>query len=219
MKIFFKVSLILFCLFFPALSFGQKKFTISGYVKEANTGESVLGANVYIKENLLGTQTNQYGFFSLTVPEGKYTLVFSFIGLEEQQFEIDLHKNIQKNVNLAEKTVETKEVVISGEQQDRNVKDIQMGSDKVEIEQLKKLPAFMGEVDILKSIQLLPGVQSGGEGNTGYYVRGGSLDQNLILLDEATVYNASHLFGFFSVFNADAIQNATFTKGGMPAQY
>lgn len=200
-------------------STAQQKFTISGYIKEASSGESLLGANVYIKQTLQGTQTNQYGFYSMTIPSGKYTLVFSYIGFEEQQFEIDLLKNLQKNIELNEKSIETKEVTISGELENRNVEGIQMGREKIEVEQLKKLPAFMGEVDILKSIQLLPGVQSGGEGNTGFYVRGGSLDQNLILLDEATVYNASHMFGFFSVFNSDAIQNATLTKGGMPAQY
>jgi len=221
-------GLVLFLVFTSQYLFAQKdstakveRFTISGYVREARSGETVFGATVYIKETLQGTQTNQYGFYSLTVPMGKYTLVFSYIGFEEQQFEIALERNTQKNVELKEKTIETKEVLISaeGQQADHNVSSTQMGQEKIEVDQLKKLPTFMGEVDILKSIQLLPGVQSGGEGNTGYYVRGGSLDQNLILLDEATVYNASHLFGFFSVFNADAIQNATFTKGGIPAQY
>ncbi len=213
-----RVLIFLFFIF-TLPSFAQQKHTVSGYVKEQSSGESLLGANVYIKETLQGTQTNQYGFYSLTVPEGKYTVVVSYIGFDEQNFQVDLSKNIQKNIDLSAKTVETKEVVVEGQRKDINVQGIQMGREKIEVEQLKKLPAFMGEVDILKSIQLLPGIQSGGEGNTGYYVRGGSLDQNLILLDEATVYNASHMFGFFSVFNADAIQNATLTKGGMPAQY
>jgi hypothetical protein len=215
-------KLLAFAIFFSftaSLAFAQQKYTISGYVKEAKSGESLLGANVYLKETLQGTQTNQYGFYSLTVPSGKYTVVYSYIGFEEQRFEIDLSKSIQKNVDLGEAAIETKEVTVKGEREDKNVNSVQMGQEKIEVEQIKKLPAFMGEVDILKSIQLLPGVQSGGEGNTGFYVRGGSLDQNLILLDEATVYNASHMFGFFSVFNADAIQNATLTKGGMPAQY
>jgi hypothetical protein len=207
-------------IFIHALSStAQQRFTISGYVKEAGGGESLLGASVVLKETLQGTQTNQYGFYSITVPAGTYTVIYSYLGYTEQRLEIKLDKNIQKNVELSPKAHETKEVTVVGERQDLNVQGIQMGREKIEVEQIKKLPAFMGEVDILKSIQLLPGVQSGGEGNTGFYVRGGSLDQNLILLDEATVYNASHMFGFFSVFNADAIQNATLTKGGMPAQY
>ena len=186
-------------------SSAQQKFTISGFIKDASSGESLLGANVYLKETLQGTQTNQYGFYSLTVPTGKYTIVFSYIGFEEQRYEIDLNKNIEKNIDLGEKSIETKEVTVSGEREDRNVDGIQMGRERIEIEQLKKLPAFMGEVDILKSIQLLPGVQSGGEGHTGFYVRVGSLDQNLILLDEATVYNASHMSVFCSCFNSDPI--------------
>jgi hypothetical protein len=193
--------------------------TISGFIKEESTGETLLGANVYVKPTLQGTQTNQYGFFSLTIPEGKYTLVISFVGYEEQQTEINLTHDIQKTFELAAKAVETQEVTVTAEPADHNISSTEMGKQSIEVDQIKKLPAFMGEVDILKTIQLLPGVQSGGEGNTGYYVRGGGLDQNLILLDEATVYNASHLFGFFSVFNADAVQNVTLSKGNMPAQY
>ena len=151
----FAFIFLLFSLSFT--SYAQQKYTVSGYVKEARSGESLLGANVYLKETLQGTQTNQYGFYSLTVPAGKYTIVFSYIGFDEQRFEIDLSKNLQKNIDLGEKTVETKEVTVKGEREDHNVEGIQMGREKIEMEQLKKLPAFLGEVDILKSIQLLPG--------------------------------------------------------------
>ena len=209
----------IFCFFiFPVFSFSQQ-YTISGYVKEEATGESLLGTNVYIKENLKGTTTNQYGFYSLTVPDTSFTLIFSFIGFQLQEFPVKLIKNIRLNVNLKSNAIETKEITINAEKQDRNVQSSEMGRQTLDIEKIKTLPAFLGEVDILKSIQLLPGVSSAGEGNSGFYVRGGGPDQNLILLDEANVYNASHLFGFFSVFNADAIQNVTLTKGNMPANY
>lgn len=208
-----------FCfIIFPLFSFSQQ-YTISGYVKEEATGESLLGTNVYIKENLKGTTTNQYGFYSLTVPDTSFTLVFSFIGFQLQEFPVKLNKNIRLNVNLKSNAIETKEVNITAEKEDRNVQSSEMGRQTLDIEKIKTLPAFLGEVDILKSIQLLPGVSSAGEGNSGFYVRGGGPDQNLILLDEANVYNASHLFGFFSVFNSDAIQNVTLTKGNMPANY
>ncbi len=197
----------------------QERFTLSGYVNEASSGENLLGTNVYVKETLQGTTTNAYGFYSLTLPKGNYTLVVSFIGYIDQQFPVILDKDVRQNVSLENKPIETKEVTVTAEKEDRNVQSIEMGKNTLEVDKIKSLPSFLGEVDILKSIQLLPGVQSAGEGNTGFYVRGGGPDQNLILLDEATVYNASHLFGFFSVFNADAIQNVTLTKGGMPANY
>lgn len=215
------------CLFIGIAAYSQptstsnqgKRYTISGYVKDATTGEYLIGTNVYIKETLKGTQTNTYGFYSLSVEEGKYTLVVSFLGYIEQQMPVVLNKNIQVNIDLSNRAIETKEVIIKGEKADKNVNSTQMGKVTLDIDQIKTLPAFLGEVDVLKAIQLLPGVRSSGEGNSGFYVRGGGPDQNLILLDEAQVYNAGHLFGFFSVFNADAIKNVTLTKGGMPAQY
>ena len=197
----------------------KNKYTISGYVKDNATGEYMIGANVYIKELLKGTTTNVYGFYSLTVEEGEYTLAVSFIGFEEDSVKISLTKDIVHNSTLSPKVIMTKEVVISAEREDKNVNNAQMGAVSMDIEQVKSLPAFMGEVDILKTIQLLPGIQAAGEGNSGFYVRGGGPDQNLILLDEAVVYNAAHLFGFFSVFNADAIKNIEVIKGGMPANY
>ncbi len=213
----YKIRLLFLLISLPTISFAQH--TISGYVKEEATGESLLGANVYIKESLKGTVTNQYGFYSITVPDGKFTLVVSYIGFQNQEIPVDLNADIRQNINLKSSAIETKEVTINAEKEDRNVQSSEMGRQKLDVEKIKTLPAFMGEVDVLKSIQLLPGVSSAGEGSSGFYVRGGGPDQNLILLDEANVYNASHLFGFFSVFNADAIQNVTLTKGNMPANY
>ncbi len=197
----------------------DNRYSISGYVKDANTGEALIGANVYIKETLKGVQTNQYGYYSLSVEGGSITLMSSFIGFNDFIFPVVLDKDLRVNIDLKNKAIETQEVVITGDKPDQNVNSTQMGKIQLDVEQMKTMPAFLGEVDILKMIQYLPGVQSAGEGNSGYYVRGGGPDQNLILLDEAQVYNASHLFGFFSVFNADAINNVTLIKGGMPANY
>ncbi len=217
-------SLFFFLTFLLGLpAFSQEKvaakFTISGYIKEASTGEVLLGANAYIKELKKGGTSNQYGFYSITVDEGAYTLVVSFIGYKEYSKEIKLDKDLRINVALEDFSITTDEVDIIGEKEDKNVKSTEMGTFKIEVDEIKSLPAFMGEVDILKVIQLLPGVQSAGDGNSGFYVRGGGPDQNLILLDEAVVYNASHLFGFFSVFNGDAVKDVTLIKGNMPANY
>lgn len=197
----------------------NERYTISGYVKEKATGEFIIGTNVYIKETLQGTTTNQYGFYSLTLPKGKYKLVFSYIGYQEIVQDIDLNKDLRINVSMQEAGITTETVEILGEKSDQNVSGSEMGTIKLEMENIKELPAFMGEVDILKTIQLLPGVKGAGEGNSGFYVRGGGPDQNLVLLDEAVVYNAAHLFGFFSVFNGDAVKDINLIKGGMPAQY
>ena len=221
MRLFYKYFSTLLVLFVTCASWSQaqNKYTVSGFIKEAESGENLLGANVYIKELLEGTTTNQYGFFSITVEEGQYHLVISYLGFEDIIEEIDLTKNIRYNNALAPSVITTGEVVIEGERSDKNIESAQMGKIDLDMDQIKALPAFMGEVDILKTIQLLPGVQSAGEGNSGFYVRGGGPDQNLVLLDEAVVYNVSHLFGFFSVFNADAIKNVELIKGGMPANY
>lgn len=196
----------------------QEKYTISGYVSDAASGEYLLGANVYIKETLQGTTTNASGFYSLQTPKGDYTLNVSYAGYEtfEQQLDFGSTQNMRINVELATYTL--KEVEITADR-DRNTNSVQMSEVQLEVKQIKTIPAFLGEVDVLKTIQLLPGVQSAGEGNTGFYVRGGGPDQNLILLDDAVVYNASHLFGFFSVFNADAVKDINLIKGGMPAEY
>lgn len=209
-------------IFFFGLScqiIAQEKYTISGYVKEAETGEGSVGASVYVKENLKGTTTNAYGFFSLTLEKGTYTFVVSYVGFRDSIQTIKLDKDLQINVSIKSAAIQATEVVVMGERTDKNVKSTEMSKINIGIEEVKKLPAFMGEVDILKTIQLMPGVKGSGDGNAGFYVRGGGPDQNLILLDEAVVYNASHLFGFFSVFNGDAVKSMTLYKGGMPAQY
>lgn len=198
----------------------QIKFTISGYVRDAKTGEELIGATVFIKDSkTIGTSTNAYGFYSLTIPDGNYTLTAQFIGYESKSIQVTLNQNIKQNFTLTENATQLKEVVITSEKKDENITKNLMGIEIINIQEIKNIPVIFGEKDILKTIQLLPGVKSAGEGNSGFYVRGGNSDQNLILLDEATVYNASHLMGFFSVFNVDAIKDVTLYKGGQPAEY
>ncbi|MCX2745065.1 TonB-dependent receptor [Mangrovivirga sp. M17] len=198
----------------------QNKYTISGYVKEASTGEALIGASVVANTSPpSGSVTNNYGFYSLTLPEGKYEISFSFIGFEQITQNIELNDNLKINIELEEAGRELEEVVVTGKREDENVEDISMSKEELSIEKIKAMPALFGEVDVVKSLQMLPGVQSAGEGTTGLFVRGGSYDQNLVLLDEATVYNASHFLGFFSVFNPDAVKKVTLYKGGIPAKY
>ncbi len=211
-----KISILLLILL--SLNLLAQKVTISGYIKDKSTGEELIGANVIVKDLKTGTTTNTYGFYTLSLPQGNYNISFSFIGYKEINQNILLDKDKSLNIELESSAFITQEVIVSGEQK-RNIEDSKMSVIKIPVETVKTLPAFMGEVDILKTIQLLPGVQSSGEGNSGFYVRGGGPDQNLILLDEATIYNAAHLFGFFSVFNADAIKDMELFKGGMPAEY
>lgn len=197
----------------------QDKVTISGYVKDASTGETLIGANVYVKSDpTKGTYSNTYGFYSLTIDPGKYTLVSTYLGYQNQEVDIDAFDKKSINFELGE-GVQIEEVVVTADEPDKNVEGTEMGTVDLPVEQIKRLPALLGEVDVLKTIQLLPGVSSVGEGNAGFYVRGGGPDQNLVLLDEAVVYNTGHMLGFFSVFNADAIKNTTIIKGGAPAQY
>jgi hypothetical protein len=197
----------------------RPRCTLSGYVKENATGEAIIGATVTLRNPLAGTTTNTYGFYSITVDTGTYTLQVQYLGLETHTQTLHLTQNTTLDVKLKSKTTDMKEVVITDQKADANVQDGQMSAVKLDMKQVKQIPAFMGEVDILKTIQLTPGVKGAGEGNSGFYVRGGGPDQNLILLDEATVYNAGHLFGFFSVFNGDAVKDLNLIKGGMPAQY
>ena len=193
--------------------------TLSGYVKDAKTGEALIGATVYIPEESKGATTNVYGFYSITLNSAVHQVKYSYVGYDDVIKTIDFVEHIRINVELSEAEDLLDEVVIEANQSDENTTSAQMGKIDLSMDKIKTIPAFMGEVDVLKTIQFLPGVSSGGEGNTGFYVRGGGPDQNLILLDEATVYNASHLFGFFSVFNADAIKNVSLIKGGMPSNY
>lgn len=202
----------------PLISLAQGNLTISGYVKDAATGETLIGANVYAKETMTGTTTNTYGYYVLNLPPGKYTILMSYVGFEESSQVVDLTADRKLNIEARTKAIIAKEFEVVGEKA-KNTESTQMGTVELDVQKLSTLPALLGEVDILKTIQYLPGVASNGEGNSGFYVRGGGPDQNLILLDNATVYNASHLFGFFSVFNADAVKNIELIKGGMPANY
>jgi hypothetical protein len=193
--------------------------TLSGYLKDKANGEALIGATIYIPEIKTGVITNPYGFYSISVPQGTYSINFTFMGYQSQSPLINLNESKQLNVMLEEDTKQIDEVVIKGEKKNQNVENLQMSVEKLQVKMVKKLPAFMGEVDILKTITMLPGIQNGGEGSSGLYVRGGGTDENLIILDEAPVFNASHLLGFFSVFNSDAIKDVQVFKGGIPAEY
>lgn len=196
----------------------QDKFTLSGYVKDSLSGETLIGATVSVNGHGKAITSNQYGFYSITMPGGTYQVTASFAGYQAQPVVITLDKNIEQNFFLTPKTA-LQEVIVSSKRRDGNVTNAQMGKIDLSINQVKSVPVVLGETDVLKTLQLLPGVRNAGEGNTGLYVRGGGPDQNLILLDDAIVYNTGHLFGFFSIFNSDAVKNISLIKGGMPAQY
>jgi len=213
-----KFILSLLLLAVPTLFFAQKKATISGYITDARSGEALSTARIFITELKTGTLVNTYGFYSLTIPVGKYRFEFRCDGYETLAKDIDLQEQLTLNLELEMLIQETKEVRISAKKSD-NVTSAKLGQMELKMDQVKTLPAFMGEVDVVKTLQLLPGVSSVSEGGQGFYVRGGGPDQNLVLLDEGVVYNASHLFGFFSVFNADAINSVNLIKGGMPANF
>lgn len=196
-----------------------ENYTLSGYVREFGTAETMIGVNIFLRDKpQVGTVSNLYGFYSITLPKGRYDIVFSYVGYAPVVLELNLERNTVKDISLSE-GIEMQEVVVSAENVRRNVEDAEMGTIDMKMETVKKLPALFGEVDLLKSLQLLPGISSAAEGTAGIYVRGGGPDQNLVLLDEAIVYNTGHLFGFFSVFNSDAIKNTTLIKGSIPAQY
>ncbi len=195
----------------------QEKYTINGYVKDTTSGELVIGATISV--NGRSVVSNSYGFYSLTLPAGSYDILVSHVSYISQVVSIHLEHDISLNYYLLPKSESLNEVVIYSKRRDANIRKAEMGRIDLSINQIKNIPSFLGEVDILKTIQLLPGVRNAGEGNAGFYVRGGGPDQNLILLDDAVVYNTGHLFGFFSIFNADAIRNVTLIKGGIPAQY
>ncbi len=218
-----KKNLLSFCIIIACLTqaYSQKQYTISGTVSDSANGETTIGSLVYIKGTTNGVATNVYGFYSLTVPEGKYEVVISYLGYQSQTHQIDLKNNITLNSKLKSSENTLKEVVVSSEssREKEQVRSAQMSSIYIPIEKIKNIPTIGGETDIMKVMQLMPGVKRGGEGQNAMYVRGGSGDDNLILLDEAVVYNVSHLFGFFSVFNNDALKEVTMYKGGFPAQY
>lgn len=207
----------LFLLFAGISVSAQKNYTVNGYISDSVSGETIIGATITIDGKAINS--NQYGFYSLTLPEGTYDLTVSHVSYITTSYKIQLDQNLQRNFLLLSHSAALNEVIVYSRKRDGNVRNAQMGKIDLSIGQIRSIPAFMGEVDILKAIQLLPGVQTAGEGNSGFYVRGGGPDQNLIILDDAVVYNTGHLFGFFSIFNSDAIKNTSLIKGGMPAQY
>ncbi len=214
-------ALFLFLFLFlaiPCILFSQDKVTISGTVTSARSGETLIGASVRVANTTAGATSNEYGFYSLTLSKGSYTIEFSAVGLKPLQKEVSLQQNLVLNIALEENTGELEAVVVKASGR-RSIANPQMGMERLTVAETRNIPMLLGERDVLKTIQLLPGIKTAGEGSSGFFVRGGAADQNLILLDEATVYNASHLLGFFSTFNPDAIKDITVYKGGMPAQY
>jgi hypothetical protein len=197
----------------------QSGYTISGYVKDAENGEDMINAVVYVQELKTGTTTNLYGFYSLTLPLGSYTIEYRFLGYQTRTESIELGDNTRLDVELSTEGVQIEEVVVYGEAENANIETVEMSTQKLDIATIQRIPPFLGETDILKSIQLLPGVTTVGEGSSGFNVRGGNVGQNLVLQDEAPVYNSSHLLGFFSVFNPDAVKDVKLFKGGVPAKY
>lgn len=212
------VSIISVLLLFN-FSFSQEKFTLSGYISDIKSNETLFGVSIYIKDLGTGTNTNEYGFYSLTLPKGTYQVTISYLGFSEITEEIILDSDLKKNHKLTEESLQLNEVIVTDKPNKINIQKAELSTNKLAISTIKKMPAILGEIDIIKSILTLPGVTNAGEGQSGFNVRGGAADQNLILLDEATIYNSSHLFGFFSVFNADAIKDLKLYKGGIPAKY
>ena len=211
--------LALIFLFFCSLAFSQRNVTLSGYVSDLESDESLIGVSVLLPELNTGTITNEYGFFSLTLPAGVYTVQIRYLGFETLTRELSLNEDVNENFELTPQAEILDEVIVEENIELLNVRNPQMSVNKLAINTIKKIPAVLGEVDVIKSITLLPGVTNAGEGASGFNVRGGAADQNLILLDEAILFNSSHLFGFFSVFNPDAIKDIQLYKGGIPASY
>ena len=213
------LHILIFILGFTTSVYSQEKFTFSGNVSEQSSNESLIGVNILIPDINSGTTTNEYGFFSLTLPEGTYKIVISYIGYKSIASTIELYQDTSINFLLEESTEQLEEIILTENVESINLRRAQMSVNSLSINTIKQLPVVFGEVDVIKSITLLPGVTNAGEGSSGFNVRGGSADQNLILLDEAIVFNSSHLFGFFSVFNPDAIKDIKLYKGGIPSKY
>nr|WP_282160858.1 TonB-dependent receptor [Ulvibacterium marinum] len=203
-----------------AFVLGQDGYTINGKITDKDNGETLFGASVFLKNTNIGVVTNEYGFYSITAPKGSYVLVISYMGYLDINQEIQLDKDQKLDFEVEEYTTRLDEIVVTAEESERiSLKKPEMSIAKLNIKTVKQMPVVLGEVDIIKSIQLLPGVTNNGEGSSGFNVRGGAVDQNLVLLDEAIIYNTSHLLGFFSVFNADAIKDMKLYKGGIPARF
>jgi len=211
--------ILLLILLSPLVVVAQEKFTLSGTITDAQSNETLIGVNIIIPELQTGAVTNEYGFYSLTLPSGSYNIQISYLGYKTISETLLLSENLTKNYKLTESAENLEEVVITEDVEKLNIKKPQMSVNSLSIKTIKNMPVVLGEVDVIKSITLLPGVTNAGEGSSGFNVRGGAADQNLILLDEATIFNSSHLFGFFSVFNPDAIKDIKLYKGGIPAKY
>ncbi len=212
--------LLVFFMLFAAVLSAQDQYTISGSIKDASNGETLFGASAFLEGTTIGAITNEYGFYSITAPKGNYTLVISHMGYTEIKREIELIRNQKIDLEIQEFTTRLEEIVVTAEEPERAIlRKPEMSVAKMNIKTVKQMPVVLGEVDVIKSLQLLPGVTNNGEGSSGFNVRGGAVDQNLVLLDEAIIYNTSHLLGFFSVFNADAIKDMKLYKGGIPARF
>ena len=211
----------IFLFFFLVTSFllAQNEFSVRGAISDAETGEDLIGAAVKVEDMSVGTFSNSYGFYSLTLPEGVHTLVFSFIGYDPVTEIVDLREKKVLNIEMGRSVIALNEVTVSAERPDESLSSTRMSVAKLDIQDISMMPVLFGEADILKTIQLLPGISSASEGSTGFNVRGGANDENLILLDEATVYSPSHLLGFVSVFNSDVLNDILVYKGGIPAYY
>ena len=225
-KLFFKTAVTAAVLCLSSMALAQQKYSVSGTVKDHKNGELLIGVTIKVSEDpSISVIANEYGFYSLSLPAGNYTLIVSYPGYRDFELPVKVEQNTKLDLPLDqeekedEKVGKIDEVVISGIKKDKNLTSAQMGTETLSIKNIEKLPVLFGEKDVMKTIQLLPGIKSNGEGSSGFSVRGGATDQNLILLDEAPVYNASHLLGFFSTFNSDALKDASIIKGNSPAQY
>jgi hypothetical protein len=213
------MRILLFVLLLPVGLLAQSRATLSGYLKDSSNGEALIGATIYIKSLSTGATTNVYGFYSLTLDPGDYEVTFSYIGYAAQVKTVSLTGNVRLDLELIPEGTQLEEVVVSSDREEQGAKSLEMSVNRLDIKTITRIPAFLGEPDLIKSLQQLPGVSTVGEGASGFNVRGGSVGQNLILLDEATVYNSSHLLGFFSVFNPDAVKDVKLYKGAVPAQF
>ena len=214
-----KLCLLIIIFLYPSITFALDRFTISGYVRDTFSGEELIGTSIYIDELKTGASSNVYGFYSLTIPAGDYTIRYSNVGYIAKEISVSLSENIINNIELSVEPVVVKSTKVTAGVADENIRQVEMGSFKFRPEAIKEIPVIFGEQDILKTIQLMPGVKSNNEGESGFCVRGGRVDQNLILLDEAIVYNITHFLGFFSVFNSDAIKDVKLIKGTSSSEY
>ena len=197
----------------------QEKYIFIGLIKDASSNETLYGVNVLFPDLNTGTTSNEYGFYSIRLPEGDHQMIVSYLGYQELSIRVSISGNTTRNIDLSEMSESLDEVIITQNTETLNIRSPEMSVNKLDISTIQKIPVVFGEVDVVRSLLLLPGVSNAGEGSSGFNVRGGAVDQNLILLDEATIYSSSHLFGLFSVFNPDAIKNLKLYKGGIPAKY